>query len=118
MKEDIGRFLDPWILETQMLIKTVFDLATGEGHDVEAVVEGRELAFRRKDKKTAGFLRVLPQATSVSLAFPAGGRLFDPGKRLKGVPGSRLRVVLRTTQDLDPYVRRLIDEAYRIDGEA
>lgn len=116
MKEDIGRYLDGRLFETVQLIKIIYDLATGEGRDVIAQVDGRELVFHRGEPKGAGFVRLLPAETSVTLSFPLGARLFDPGKRLKGVPGSRLRITLRGKQDVDPYVRRLVDNAYAIEG--
>jgi hypothetical protein len=118
MRPDVGRFLEGRLLETQLLIKSIYDLATGEGKDVVAAIDGRELVFRRGEAATPGFLRVLPAATSVTIGFPKGPSLFDPGKRLKGVANARRSLVLRSSMDLDPYVRRLIDEAYRIESPA
>lgn len=116
MRIDIGRFLEGRLLETVNLIKAVYDLATGEGKDVEAFVHGRELVFARREPTGAGFVRLLPQETSVVISFPRGPELFDPGKRLRGFPTARRSLTLRSTMQLDPYVRRLIDEAYRLDA--
>lgn len=117
MRPDVGRYLEGRLFETVNLIKAIYDLALGEGKDVVAAVDGRELVFYRGEASGAGFLRILPAETSITAAFPRGARLFDPGKRLKGVPGSRLRIMLRSQQDIDPYVRRLIDNAYAIEKE-
>jgi hypothetical protein len=37
---------------------------------------------------------------------------------MRGVPNSRTRLTLRTLLDLDPYVRRLMDQAYALSRPA
>ncbi len=117
MREDIGRFFEGHILETVNLIKSVYDIATGQGADVSVWVHGRELVFARGEPGSGpGFVRVLPADTMITVAFPRGMYIFDPKKRMKGVPGSRTRVVIRATMELDSYVRRLIEAAYALES--
>jgi len=116
MREDIGRYLEGRLHDTQQLIKIVYDIATGQGRDVNAWVEGRELVFGRKEPgKGTGFLRLLPSEVSLTISFPRGHELPDPLKRARGVRGSRTKLTIRTTSDLDSYVRRMIDAAYALD---
>lgn len=117
MRPDIGRYLDNRLHEVMLLIKVVYDVCTGEGADVSAWVDGRELVFGRKgEREGPGFLRLLPHEVNVTIAFPRGHDIPDPLKRARGVPGSRTRMTLRTTADLDVYVRRMIDTAYALDA--
>ncbi len=114
VRDDLGRFFDGRNFETQKLMKVVYDLALGLGKDVSTFLEGRELGFTRGTAKFPGFLRMLPEETSVTLYFPQGPRLLDPKKKLRGYPSSTARLVLYSTLDLDPYTRRLVDQAYAI----
>jgi len=99
-------------METQRLLKALYDLSLGEGKDVVPFLEGRELVMARGEAKGNGFLRFLPEETGVTISFPMGASMFDPGKRMKSSGGSRTRMRLRSLLDLDPYVRRLMDQAY------
>ncbi len=115
MNSEIGRFFEGHFFETQKLMKAIYDLAMGEGQGaVHAHIEGRELVFATEEGGRPGFLRMLPNPTSVTLAFPSGGQILDPAKRMKGPTGARTRLTLNNTLDLDPYVRRLIDQAYTL----
>lgn len=117
MRSDIGRFLEGRILETVNLIKAVYDIASGEGPEVSAWVHGRELVFGKGEEgQGSGFVRVLPADTMITLTFPRGSELFDPAKRLKGMPPTASRRLnIRATIELDMYVRRLIDAAYALE---
>ena len=115
MNSEIGRYFEGHLFETQKLMKAIYDLAMGEGDGYAAAsIEGRELVFSKDEGGRPGFLRMLPSPTSVTLSFPQGGELLDPNKRLKGPAGARKRVTLNSVQELDPYIRRLIDQAYEI----
>jgi hypothetical protein len=118
MREDVGRFFEGRLHETTMLLKAAYDIAVATGPDVADWVHGRELVFSRSEPgESRGFLRILPLDVLLQLAFPKGKELFDPQKRLRGVPGSQLRLTVRGMGDLDPYARRLVEEAYaRDDG--
>lgn len=118
MRADLGRYFDAHGFETQRLLKALYDMALGEGKDVVGFLEGRELVMARGEAKGYGFVRFLPEETTVTLSFPMGGQLFDPAKRMRGVPNSRTRLTLRTLLDLDPYVRRLMDQAYGLSRPA
>ncbi|MBI4820663.1 MAG: hypothetical protein HY791_30645 [Deltaproteobacteria bacterium] len=115
MRTDLGRFMEGYILETTLLIKAVYDLGTGQGKDVAAWVDGRELVFvRGEEGKGPGFLRMLPQANAVVVSFPRGHEISDPLSRMKGVAGSRTRVTVRSISELDPYLRRVVAAAYAL----
>jgi hypothetical protein len=116
MREDIGRFIEGYLLETTNLIITVYDCALGTGPDAQVFIEGRELVFSRAERgEGPGFLRLLPAEASLTLSFPRGQSLYDPRKRMRGVPNSRTRLTVRGMGDLDAYARRLIEEAYSLD---
>lgn len=114
MNPEIGRFLEGRTLETQKLIRMLMDLAEGLGR-VETEVQGRELVFRL-GAGDRGFLRLTPAETSVRLGFPRGSELFDPKDKLQGAPGFQLGLTVRDQADVDGYVRRLIEDAHRVDG--
>lgn len=115
MEAELGRFFEAHGYETKMLLRTVLDLAEGQGAEVVTSVEGRELVFRRGEGGR-GFLRVLPQAVGLVLGFPRGGELFDPKSFLKGPSGFQKSVRILDAADLDPYLRRMLGEAYGLDG--
>ena len=118
MRPDIGRYLEGRMLETIQLIKTAYDLATGQGKDVAAWIDGVELVFGRKGEgEGSGFVRVHPSEVTITLSFPRGTEIPDPQNRARGVPGSRTKMLIRHAGDLDVYVRRMIDTAYAIDNE-
>lgn len=117
MRPDIGRFLEGRLLSTVQLLKAIYDIGTGEGDDVSVWIDGRELVFGKGEPSTGrGFLRAIPQETSVILAFPRGHELLDPLKRAKGPRGSETRMFIRHASELDPYVRRMIDAAYHLES--
>ena len=98
------------------MLKAVYDTSLGQGKDVKVWVDGRELVFGTKEPRVGqGFLRLLPLETSVTISFPRGHDIPDPQKRAKGPRGSRTRLTIRTTADLDFYVRRMFDAAYALD---
>ncbi len=116
MNPEIGRYLEGRLLVTQNLIKTVYDYALGQGKDVVAEVQGRELVFHADEPNGPGFLRVLPAELWLTLSFPRGGEIPDPLKRLKGPRGARLHTLVRDSSELDLYLRRMIDAAYAQEG--
>jgi hypothetical protein len=117
VRPDIGRFFENRQHETLQMMMVVHDLCLGQGPSVQVWIDGRELVYgTRPGPGAAGFLRMLPLPVTVTLAFPRGHELPDPSRRAKGPPGARTRLTLRTTADLDLYVRRMIDAAYRLDG--
>ena len=115
MQPELGRFFENRLREVQNVLLVLHDYATGQSRDVKAWVDGRELVFGMKEREGFGFLRVLPQEASVSVAFPRGHELPDPQKRAKGPAGARTKLLVRTTADVDLYVRRMIDAAYALD---
>ncbi len=116
MNTEIGRFLEGRLLSTIKLIQVLYDLGLGAGFDTCAWVEGKELVIGRGlEHQSKGFLRILPQETTVLIGFPKGHQLFDPAKRGKGPPGSQTRILIRDPADVDLYVRRLVDEAYSLE---
>lgn len=116
MNPEIGRYLEGRLLPTINLIKSVYDYAVGQGPDVVASVQGRELCFFRGEPSGAGFLRVLPAELWLTLAFPRGEEIPDPLKRLKGPRGARKQALVRDSTELDYYMRRVIDAAYAQEG--
>lgn len=117
MRTDLGRFFEGRLLETIKLLKAIHDVATGAGPDVSVWIDGRQMVFGRGEPRTGrGFLRVMPGETNAIVSFPRGHQLHDPGKRAKGPSGSETRMTLGHLGDLDPYVRRMIDAAYALEG--
>ncbi len=115
MEAELGRYFEGRLYETKMLLKTMYDLGCGQGKDVEVWIEGRELVFGRGEEgRNRGFMRLIPQEISIILGFPIGDQLFDPKNRAKGPPGSQKSLVIRDAADLDPYVRRMISQAYAL----
>ncbi len=114
MESAVGRWLEGHIFPTQRLLRTLIDLGSGAAPSARAELEGRELVFRCSDRGR-GFLRVIPQVSGALLAFPRGGELFDPKGQLRGPAGLQRMVAVKDQSDLDPYLRRLIDEAARLD---
>lgn len=114
MRADLGRYFESHGMEIQRLLKALYDMGLGQGKDVVFFLEGRELVLARGEPKGYGFVRFLPEETGVTISFPSGAQLFDPAKRMRGFPGSRTRVTLRSLLDMDPYVRRLVDQAYAV----
>lgn len=116
MRPDIGRFLEGRLLDTIQLIKTVYDVGSGAGHDVTVWFDGREMVFGKgPDESGRGFLRLIAGEVSVVIAFPRGGELFDPQKRARGYAGSQTSMTIGHIGDLDSYVRRMIAGAYTLE---
>lgn len=117
MEPEVGRYLEGRFLETQQLLRVLYDLAHGQGRDVSVWIDGREMVFGRGEpRRNRGFLRVIPSEVSVVLAFPRGHELFDPKKKTKGPVGSQTSTTITHSTQLDAYVRRLVDQAYNLDG--
>lgn len=117
MESEIGRYLEGRLLPAINLIKLIHDLGTGAGYDVSAWIDGRQLVFTRDVPGSGrGFLRLIPQESSIILCFPRGHEILDPKKRAKGPPGSETRLLVRDPSDVDGYVRRMIDAAYSLEG--
>ncbi len=113
MNPEIGRYFEGWHLDTIKILKSLYDMALGQGRDVKVWIDGRELVFTKQEPGTdRGFLRLIPSEAHVIVAFPAGDRLFDPRKRLKGPARSQKSLVLGYAGEIDLDVRRLIDAAY------
>ena len=118
MRPDIGRYLEGRFFDTVQLVKTVYDIGLGQGDDVSVWIEGNELVFGRRDPGSgSGFLRLLPQEVSITLSFPRGHEISDPQKRARGAAGSRTRLTIRMSAEIDVYTRRMIDAAYALDGD-
>lgn len=115
MEAELGRYLAAHPLPTQRFLVRLVDLGRGLGRAVSCSVEGLELVFRAGGGGR-GFLRVSPSRAGLRLAFPRGGELYDPGKRLDGVPGLEHALFLFDEGELDLYVRRLIEGAHALDG--
>lgn len=116
MESEIGRYFEGRLLETQKMLRATYDICMGEGQDVVCWIDGRELVFGRGEpKKNRGFLRIIPSDVRIMLGFPSASRLFDPKKVLKGPKGSQGNTSIGYVAELDTYLRRLIDEAYRLD---
>ena len=117
MNFELGRFFEGHLHEVTQMLRVLHDFCTGQGADVNAWVDGRQLVFGTgTPHESAGFLRCLPHGVSVTISFPRGADLNDPAGRAKGVLGSRTKLTIRTTADLDAYVRRMIDAAYVLDA--
>ena len=117
MESTIGRYFEGRLLETQQLLRFIYDVAHGQGGDVCVWIDGREMVFGRGDpQRNRGFLRVTPGEVAVTLGFPQGSQLFDPKKRAKGPAGAQTSLSITHSTQLDLYVRRLVDQAYALDG--
>lgn len=117
MQSEIGRYFEGRLLEQQQLLRAVYDLAHGNGGDVCVWIDGREMVFGRGDpRRNRGFLRVIPGEVAVLLAFPQGHQLFDPKKKTRGPAGSQTSTSITHASQLDAYVRRLVEQAYTLDG--
>lgn len=116
MIPEIGRFFDAWDLDTQKLLKRLYDLATGAGPDVEVAVDGAELRFRREGADGEGFFRVAALGGAVSVRFPKAQALYDPSRRATGATERPRPISIRDQGDLDAYVLRLLHEAYELDA--
>lgn len=114
MEASLGRYLSGHSLEMQRLLIRLIDLAEGMGRGVVCTIEGLELVFRASEGGR-GFLRISPARTGARLAFPRGGDLYDPGRRLSGTPGFEHALELFDGNDLDLYVRRLIEAAHALE---
>lgn len=117
MESEIGRYFEGRFLETQQLLRAIYDMAYGHGGDVVVWIDGREMVFGRGEvRRNRGFLRVIPMEVAVLLAFPRGGELFDPKKITKGPAGSQTSASITHSTQLDAYLRRLVEQAYALDG--
>ncbi|MEL7368765.1 MAG: hypothetical protein AAFN74_07630 [Myxococcota bacterium] len=114
MNSELGRYFEGRMLETQKLLRALYDVGTSPGGDVDVWVDGRELVFGRGSRAGRGFMRLIPAEIRVVVGFPRGFDLFDPARRLKGPAMSQKSLTLGQVFEIDPYVRRLVEEAYRI----
>ena len=118
MQSDIGRFLESHRLEMQQLIRVVYDACCGQGKNVAAKLQGKELAFStEEDGDDFGFVRLMPLATSAILSFPRGHEIPDPQGRTNGAVNSRTSMTLYYASDVDVYVRRMIGIAYTLEQD-
>lgn len=115
MNSELGRYFEGRLLETQKLLRALYDVGSGLGADVSVWVDGRELVFGRSEGGR-GFMRLIPADIRVLVAFPRGYELFDPRGRLKGPHRSQKSLSLGHVFEIDAYVRRLIDGAYQLGG--
>ena len=117
MESEVGRYLEGRLLESQQLLRAIYDMALGQGRDACVWIDGRELVFGRGEpRRNRGFLRVIPGEVAAVLAFPAGHRIMDPKKRAKGPVGSQTSLSLTHASQLDAYLRRMVESAYAQDG--
>ena len=117
MESTLGRYFDGFRFETQTLLKRVIDLVLGQGSSIALMVEGRELVFRASPGGR-GFLRLLPQNGGIVFAFPRGPELFDPQAKLAGPVGLQKSMRIFDANDIDPYLRRIVREAYLLDAHS
>jgi len=117
MQSDIGRFLEGRRLDSQKLIRVIYDACLGQGANVTAWIVGKELVFGSQGEDVgSGFVRIMPFDVSLILAFPRGHEIPDPQKKMSGVPNSRTTMTLHYPSDVDVYVRRMIDVAYALES--
>lgn len=116
MESTLGRYFESLSFEQRSLLKMMLDFVEGQGADVRAEVAGRELVFHRGEGTGRGFIRLLPMATQLRLAFPRGSELFDPSAKLSGPAGLEQSLSVRDEADVDGYVRRMVDSAYALEG--
>ena len=115
MNSELGRYFEGRSLDTQKLLRALYDVGTSPGPSVDVVIDGRELVFARPDGGGGrGFMRLIPADMRVVVVFPRGPELFDPMGRLKGSKHSQMSLTLGHVFEIDAYVRRLIEEAYRL----
>ena len=115
MNSELGRFFEDRLLDTQKLLRALYDVGTSPGPDISVWVDGRELVFGRTENAGGrGFMRLIPAEVRVVVAFPRGFDLFDPMGRLKGPMNSQRSLTLGHAFELDHYVRRLIETAYQL----
>lgn len=117
MQSDIGRFLEGRRLESQKLIRVVYDACFGQGANVSVWIDGKELVFGCQGEEAGmGFVRIMPFDISLILAFPRGHEIPDPQNKTSGVMNSRTSMTLYYPSDVDAYVRRMIDAAYALES--
>lgn len=117
MESEIGRYFEGRLLETQQLLRAIYDMALGQGKDTCAWIDGRELVFGRGEPRGGrGFLRVIPGEVAAVLAFPMGHRIMDPKKKAKGPAGSQTSLSITHASQLDAYLRRMVESAYAHHG--
>ena len=116
VNSELGRYFEGRLLDTQKLLRALYDVGTSPGADVNVWVDGRELVFGRSpDAAGRGFMRIIPSEVRVVIAFPKGAELFDPAGRLSGPPNSQKSLSLGHVFEIDPQVRRMIEAAYGLD---
>ena len=117
VQADIGRFLEGRRLESQQLIRVIYDTCSGQGPNVVVWIDGKELVFGTKEvNEGMAFVRIMPFDLSSILAFPRGHEIPDPQKKTSGVINSRTTMTLHYASDVDAYVRRMIAAAYALDA--
>lgn len=110
MNSELGRYFEDRRLETQKLLRALYDVGTGVAPGVQVWIDGRELVFGASSVGR-GFLRLIPGELHVVLAFPRGPELFDPRRRLQGPSHAQKSLIISQVFEIDPYVRRLIELA-------
>ncbi len=114
VNSELGPFFEGRHLDVQKLLRALYDVGHSPGPGVKAWVDGRELVFSRAEGGR-GFMRLIPLEAQVLVAFPRGGDLFDPLARLRGPPQAQKSVTLGHYSDIDPYLRRIVEQAYHLD---
>lgn len=116
MESEIGRYFEGRLLDTQRVLRALYDLGLGQGSDTQVWIDGRELVFGKGEVgQGRGYMRLIPAEAVVTIAFPKGYALLDPQRRTHGAPGSQTVLVVGHASDLDPYVRRLVAAAYALE---
>lgn len=117
MESELGRYFEGRLLDTQRLLRTLYDLGLGLGSDTQVWIDGREMVFGRGEPRSGrGFMRIIPSEVMVVLAFPRGDGITDPKGLAKGPRGGQRSMTITHASQLDPYVRRMIGSAYDLDG--
>lgn len=112
VNSELGRYFEGWDLETQKLLRTLYDVGTSPGVDVQVWIDGRELVFGRSGPGSRGFMRLAPSELRIMVAFPRADLLFDPMRRLRGAATTQRSLSVGHVFEVDPYVRRLVESAY------